>query len=107
MKVWFADTNKSEVRQVEIPDGNDSKDGGFSDSEGNRVYGNTHFYDRPMAARRVRENATARMEMVVRDVAEAMQRLDDANKRAGGAAAMFAKACQLEDYLKPEEGKQS
>ncbi len=84
--LWYADTSRMEVREVQgtaWPD---------NDSEGNQIYENSHYKTEAKAWDCVLRNAEAGVKLGAAMVVNCRQRLLEAEQRAAQDAVNYAKA---------------
>ena len=85
-KLWKVDTNRWEVREV---DGTAWPD---NDSEGDKIYDNTHFTVASDAWNNLMRNAEAAVKMGAAEVVRSRQHVREAEQRAAQDAVNYAKA---------------
>jgi hypothetical protein len=90
--MWRADKKQMKPVEVQCPDGLYPA----SDSDGEKIWENTHFKTRAECLERLRGDAAIGVRWAGEDVAEMRKRLAEACEKAGKAAEIFAAVNAIE-----------
>ncbi len=89
---WRADKKQMQPVEVACPDGLFPN----NDADGEKIFENTHFKTREECLARLRDDAAIGVRWAGEEVTRCRRNLEEAYKKAGSAAEIFAKLSELE-----------